>query len=74
MLLIFCLQILDNDGIAAPGEIVRNHDVLVNKYAPKNTGDRHPSGTPMLALLYFYYALLCVLMMLMQSFAHMCMQ
>ncbi|XP_039135098.1 DNA-directed RNA polymerase III subunit 2 [Dioscorea cayenensis subsp. rotundata] len=40
------MQILDNDGIAAPGEIVRNHDVLVNKYAPKNTGDRHPSGTP----------------------------
>lgn len=29
-------QILDADGIAAPGEIIRNHDVYVNKQSPKN--------------------------------------
>ncbi|KAG1360652.1 putative DNA-directed RNA polymerase II subunit 2 [Cocos nucifera] len=34
------MQILDDDGIAAPGEIVRNHDVLVNKFTPRNTRDR----------------------------------
>lgn len=29
-------QILDADGIAMPGEIIRNHDVYVNKQSPKN--------------------------------------
>lgn len=29
-------QILDADGIGAPGEIIRNHDIYVNKQSPKN--------------------------------------
>ncbi|ONK81475.1 uncharacterized protein A4U43_C01F29520 [Asparagus officinalis] len=32
-------QILDADGIAAPGEIIRNHDIYVNKQSPKNPRD-----------------------------------
>ncbi|KAJ1688603.1 hypothetical protein LUZ63_012758 [Rhynchospora breviuscula] len=30
------MQILDADGIAAPGQIVRNNDILVNKRSPVN--------------------------------------
>ncbi|KAJ3672618.1 hypothetical protein LUZ60_007339 [Juncus effusus] len=30
------MQILDNDGIASPGQIVRNHDMLVNKKTPSS--------------------------------------
>ncbi|XP_072966358.1 DNA-directed RNA polymerase III subunit 2 [Typha angustifolia] len=37
------MQILDADGIASPGEIIRNHDVYVNKQTPVNISDR--SGT-----------------------------
>ncbi|CAN6247572.1 unnamed protein product [Urochloa humidicola] len=31
------MRALDEDGIAAPGQIIRNHDVYVNKQSPKNT-------------------------------------
>ncbi|XP_074579327.1 DNA-directed RNA polymerase III subunit 2 [Curcuma longa] len=37
------MQILDGDGIAAPGEIIRNNDIYVNKETPINTRER-PSG------------------------------
>ncbi|KAJ4768843.1 DNA-directed RNA polymerase subunit beta [Rhynchospora pubera] len=30
------MQILDADGIAAPGQIVRNYDMLLHKYSPVN--------------------------------------
>ncbi|KAK3155785.1 hypothetical protein QOZ80_2AG0098620 [Eleusine coracana subsp. coracana] len=30
------MRVLDEDGIAAPGQIIRNHDVYVNKQSPKN--------------------------------------
>ena len=33
-------QILDGDGIAAPGEIIRNHDIYVNKWSPKRIPDQ----------------------------------
>ncbi|KAI0527193.1 hypothetical protein KFK09_002792 [Dendrobium nobile] len=33
-------QALDADGIAAPGQIVRRHDILVNKQSPRNKKDR----------------------------------
>ncbi|KAH0469211.1 hypothetical protein IEQ34_002443 [Dendrobium chrysotoxum] len=33
-------QALDADGIAAPGQIVRRHDILVNKQSPRNKRDR----------------------------------
>lgn len=36
MFLFFSPQILDADGIAAPGQIVRNNDMLVNKRSPLN--------------------------------------
>ncbi|KAG6476798.1 hypothetical protein ZIOFF_066046 [Zingiber officinale] len=32
--------ILDDDGIAAPGEIIRNNDIYVNKKTPINTRER----------------------------------
>lgn len=28
------MQILDDDGIAAPGEIIRPHDIYINKQSP----------------------------------------
>lgn len=31
------LQILDDDGIAAPGEIIRPHDIYINKESPIDT-------------------------------------
>uniref|UniRef100_A0A0D9V0X3 DNA-directed RNA polymerase subunit beta n=1 Tax=Leersia perrieri TaxID=77586 RepID=A0A0D9V0X3_9ORYZ len=31
------MQALDEDGFAAPGVIIRNHDIYVNKQTPKNT-------------------------------------
>ncbi|CAO2046704.1 unnamed protein product [Urochloa humidicola] len=31
------LQALDLDGIAAPGQIIRNHDIYVNRQTPKDT-------------------------------------
>ncbi|XP_042436786.1 DNA-directed RNA polymerase III subunit 2-like isoform X1 [Zingiber officinale] len=34
------MQILDGDGIAAPGEIIRNNDIYVNKESPINTRER----------------------------------
>lgn len=33
------MQIVDSDGIAAPGEIIRNDDIYVYKQSPKNTRD-----------------------------------
>lgn len=33
----FFLQALDEDGFAAPGLIIRNHDIYVNKQTPRNT-------------------------------------
>lgn len=33
----FCTQILDDDGIAAPGEIIRPHDVYINRQTPIDT-------------------------------------
>ncbi|CAL9153212.1 unnamed protein product [Musa hybrid cultivar] len=39
------MQILDGDGIAAPGEIIRNNDIYVNKETPMNTRDK--TGGPM---------------------------
>ncbi|KAJ1277434.1 hypothetical protein BS78_04G003500 [Paspalum vaginatum] len=38
------MQALDEDGIAAPGQIIRNHDVYVNKQIPTNT-DRRVADT-----------------------------
>uniref|UniRef100_A0A1D1YTE4 DNA-directed RNA polymerase subunit beta n=2 Tax=Anthurium amnicola TaxID=1678845 RepID=A0A1D1YTE4_9ARAE len=38
------MQILDADGIAAPGEIIRNHDVFVNKHSPKIIRDQTKPG------------------------------
>ncbi|AQK80007.1 DNA-directed RNA polymerase III subunit 2 [Zea mays] len=31
------MRALDEDGIAGPGQIIRNHDIYVNKRTPKNT-------------------------------------
>ncbi|RLM99673.1 hypothetical protein C2845_PM06G31110 [Panicum miliaceum] len=42
---------LDEDGIAAPGQIIRNHDVYVNKQSPKNVDRR------VLTFLYVLYGL-----------------
>ncbi|KAF8737802.1 hypothetical protein HU200_014032 [Digitaria exilis] len=39
------MRALDEDGIAAPGQIIRNHDVYVNKQTPNNT-DRRRAGAP----------------------------
>ncbi|PKA51483.1 DNA-directed RNA polymerase II subunit RPB2 [Apostasia shenzhenica] len=40
------LEALDADGIAAPGQIIRKHDVLVNKQSPINKKDKisNPMG------------------------------
>lgn len=35
-------QILDADGIAAPGEIIRNHDIYVNKQSPRDIRNLAP--------------------------------
>ncbi|TVU33733.1 hypothetical protein EJB05_25566, partial [Eragrostis curvula] len=43
------MRVLDEDGIAAPGQIIRNHDIYVNKQTPKNAnrnGSVVPSGGP----------------------------
>jgi DNA-directed RNA polymerase III subunit RPC2 len=37
-------QALDEDGIAAPGQIIRNHDVYVNKQVPSVTTGRRGAG------------------------------
>ncbi|CAA6656402.1 unnamed protein product [Spirodela intermedia] len=37
-------RILDADGIAAPGEIIRNHDLFVNKHSPKIIRDQTKPG------------------------------
>lgn len=39
------MQILDDDGLAAPGEIIRPHDVYINKESPTIT--RGPVTSPM---------------------------
>ncbi|XP_010242622.1 PREDICTED: DNA-directed RNA polymerase III subunit 2 isoform X2 [Nelumbo nucifera] len=41
-------KILDADGIAAPGEIIRPHDIYINKETPVNTRDKFtsPTGLP----------------------------
>ncbi|KAG6476795.1 hypothetical protein ZIOFF_066043 [Zingiber officinale] len=39
------MQILDDDGIAAPGEIIRNNDIYVNKKTPINTRERTDDRT-----------------------------
>ncbi|XP_059652045.1 DNA-directed RNA polymerase III subunit 2 [Cornus florida] len=41
------MQILDDDGIAAPGEIIRPNDIYVNRESPKITkGPPLPHGLP----------------------------
>ncbi|WVZ78285.1 hypothetical protein U9M48_026024 [Paspalum notatum var. saurae] len=40
------MRALDEDGIAAPGQIIRNHDIYVNKQIPMNT-DRRVAGAPL---------------------------
>jgi DNA-directed RNA polymerase beta subunit len=37
-------QALDEDGIAAPGQIIRNHDIYVNKQSPMVVNKR---GAPL---------------------------
>ncbi|KAL2514716.1 nuclear RNA polymerase C2 [Forsythia ovata] len=39
------MQILDDDGLAAPGEIIRPHDIYINKESPTIT--RGPVTSPM---------------------------
>ncbi|KAF3652290.1 DNA-directed RNA polymerase III subunit RPC2 [Capsicum annuum] len=39
------MQILDDDGIAAPGEIIRRHDIYINKESPTVTR-RIPGTSP----------------------------
>lgn len=36
-------QIVDSDGIASPGEIIRNHDIYVYKQSPRITGGARPN-------------------------------
>lgn len=41
------MQILDDDGLAAPGEIIRPHDIYVNKQSPMVTrGERMHDSMP----------------------------
>lgn len=42
------MQILDDDGLAAPGEIIRPHDIYINKESPINTRGHiaSPMGLP----------------------------
>ena len=40
-----CMQILDDDGLAAPGEIVRPDYIYINKQSPVVT--RGPITSPM---------------------------
>lgn len=40
------LQILDADGIASPGEIVRSHDILINKQSATEKRDPRAPPTP----------------------------
>ncbi|GJN18746.1 hypothetical protein PR202_gb05942 [Eleusine coracana subsp. coracana] len=37
VVVVVVVVVVDEDGIAAPGQIIRNHDVYVNKQSPKNT-------------------------------------
>lgn len=37
------MQILDDDGLPAPGEIIRPHDIYINKQSPINTKDNFAS-------------------------------
>ncbi|GFP92589.1 hypothetical protein PHJA_001403100 [Phtheirospermum japonicum] len=37
-------QVLDDDGIAAPGQIIQHDDIYINKFTPKVT--RGPSNSP----------------------------
>jgi len=39
------IQILDDDGLASPGEIIRPHDIYINKESPVVT--RGPIVSPM---------------------------
>ncbi|TVU29093.1 hypothetical protein EJB05_20641 [Eragrostis curvula] len=39
------MRALDEDGIAAPGQIIRNHDIYVYKQTPRNAGKR--TGAPL---------------------------
>ena len=50
---------LDEDGIAAPGQIIRNHDVYVNKQSPKIV-DRRGAGAPLKDM----WALACIVLSL----------
>lgn len=50
------LQILDDDGLAAPGEIIRPDDVYINKQSPidaKKKGDKQTSLTDRLIIAIF---------------------
>lgn len=40
-------QLLDSDGIAAPGEMIRPGDIYVNKQSPSNTRDVFPNPAAM---------------------------
>ncbi|KFK41869.1 hypothetical protein AALP_AA2G181600 [Arabis alpina] len=40
------MQILDDDGFASPGEIIRPKDIYINKEVPMNTRDKMPSPLP----------------------------
>ncbi|KAK4483573.1 hypothetical protein RD792_010772 [Penstemon davidsonii] len=40
------MQILDDDGLASPGQIIRNNDIYINKQSPKDT--RTPVTSPVL--------------------------
>lgn len=42
--LLFSLQILDANGIVVPGEIIRSHDLFVNKHSPKSIRDQTKPG------------------------------
>lgn len=35
--LVLLIQVLDKDGLAAPGEILRNGDIYINKESPVET-------------------------------------
>lgn len=39
------MQILDDDGIAAPGEIIRPNDIYINKESPIETSGTVVSST-----------------------------
>lgn len=39
-----CHQVLDDDGLAAPGEIIRPNDIYINKQSPKVTRELVKTG------------------------------